>query len=182
MDGSEVDVEGAQPVVGELRAKLLEPFIAATCAALGEMAGTEVVVRAVYQKTMHHALGDIAAVFRLRSATEGSLVLSFPQRTAAALAGRILAGVTQEVDENLIRDCAGEIANVVAGQAKALLAETPYRFAFFMPQVVIDAKEFRPPQGLDCLVVAFRSDPGEFALQLFLKLSTSPPCPDGTAA
>jgi CheY-specific phosphatase CheX len=170
----EVDVDGAQPIVGELRANLLEPFIVATGTALGQMAGAEVVVRAVFQKTMHHALGDIAAVFRLRSASEGFLVLSFPERTAAALAGRILAGVSQQVDANLIRDCAGEIANVVAGQAKALLAETPYRFVFFMPQVVVDAKEFRAPPSLDCLAVIFSSDTGSFALQLFLKLSTSP--------
>ncbi len=148
---------------------LLVPFIAATRTALGEMAGTEVVVRAAFQKSMHRVLGDLAAVLELKSATEGPLVLSFPHRTAAALAGRILAGVTQEVDEPLIRDCVGEIANVVAGQAKALLAGGPYRFAFSIPQVVVVAKECPPQQGLDCLVVAFSSDRGEFALQLFLK-------------
>jgi CheY-specific phosphatase CheX len=62
----------------------------------------------------------------------------------------------------------GEIANVIAGQAKAILADTPYRFTFTVPEVVA-AREFRPPQSLDCLVVAFRSDQGDFALQLFLK-------------
>jgi chemotaxis protein CheX len=161
---------GAQPVVGEVRDKLLEPFITAVCVALGEMAGTEVVVRAVYRKTIHHASGDIAAVLELMSATEGPLVLSFPERTAAALAGRALAGAAEEVDENLTRDCVGEIANVVAGQAKAMLANTPYHFAFTTPKIVVGADEFRLPHGLDCLVVAFSSDQGEFALQLFLKL------------
>jgi chemotaxis protein CheX len=73
------------------------------------------------------------------------------------------------VDENLIRDCAGEIANVVAGQAKAMLAGGPYRFTFALPQVIADAKEWQHQQGLDCLVVAFKSDQGEFALLLYLK-------------
>jgi chemotaxis protein CheX len=91
-----------------------------------------------------------------------------PQRTAAGLAGRILAGVTQEVDENLIRDCVGEIANVVAGQTKAMLAGGPYRFAFSLPQVG-DSKEYPPQQGLECLVIAFSSDQGEFDLQLVMK-------------
>jgi chemotaxis protein CheX len=159
----------AQPVDGEIRQTLLEPFIEATRTALGEMAGTEVVVRAVLQKRLHGPLGDVAAVLGLRSALEESLVLSFPRRTAAALAGRMLAGVTQELDENLIRDCVGEIANVVAGQAKALLAGGPYHFTFGVPQVVVDGQEFPPQQGLDCLVVAFSSDQGDFALQLFLK-------------
>jgi chemotaxis protein CheX len=169
LDRFTVAVENAQPVVGEIRDMLLEPFIAATRTALGEMAGTEVAVQAVFQTSRHRALGDLAVVVGLRAATEGSLVLSFPQRTAAALAGRILAGVTQEVDENLIRDCVGEIANVVAGQAKAMLAGGPYRVASSMPQVVVDANECPPQQGLDCLVVVFSSDEGEFALQLFLK-------------
>jgi chemotaxis protein CheX len=159
----------AQPIVGEIRDMLLEPFIEAARTALGEMAGTELIVQAVFQTSTHRAWGDLAAVVELRSAIEAALILSFPRRTAAALAGRILAGVTQEVDEILIRDCVGEIANVVAGQAKTMLAGGPYRFAFAIPQVMADAKEWRPPQGLDCLVVAFHSDQGGFALQLYLK-------------
>jgi CheY-specific phosphatase CheX len=99
---------------------------------------------------------------------EGALVLSFPQTTAAALARRILAGVTTEVDESLIRDCVGEIASVVTGQAKALIAERPFRFGFSLPQVVVNAEEFQPQQGSDSLVVEFNCDQGEFALQLFV--------------
>jgi chemotaxis protein CheX len=171
LDEFEIATRGGQPVVGEIRDRLLEPLIAATCTAVSEMASTEVVVGAVYQKTIRHTLGDVSAVLGLMSAAGGSLVLSFPERTAAALAGRILTGVTEEVDENLIQDCVGEIANVVAGQAKALLAGTPYRFAFSLPKVVVGAgHEVGPKQGLDCLIVAFNSDPGQFFLQLFLKL------------
>jgi chemotaxis protein CheX len=133
------------------------------------MAGTEVVVRDVYRKPLHHTLGDVAAVIELLSVTEGFLVLGFPQRTAAALAGRILAGTTEEVGEELVRDCVGEIANVVAGQAKAILADTPHRFTFSLPKIVVGAGEILPQQGPDCLVVDFGSYQGEFALQLFLK-------------
>jgi chemotaxis protein CheX len=170
LDLFEIAGAGAQPVVGEVRDKLLEPFITAACTALGEMAGTEVIARAVYRKTLPPALGDIAAVVELLSAREGFLVLSFPKQTAAALAGRILAGVTKEVDEDLICDCMGEIANVVAGQAKALLADTPYRFTFSLPKVVVGGREFDPKQGQDYLVVVFSSDLGEFAMQLVLEL------------
>ena len=170
MDGFEAALEGGQPVVGAVRDKLLEPLIEAARAALSEMAGVEPVVHAVYQKSMHHALGDIAAVIGLVSpAGEASLVVSFPHRTARALAQRILAHVTQDVGEDLIRDCVGEIANVVAGQAKALLAEHPVRFEFRLPQIVVNAAEFQPPKGLDCLVVVFDCDQGEFALQLFVR-------------
>jgi len=167
---SEIAAEGAQSVTPVIREQLLEPFITATRAALGEMASTDVVVRAVCQNPGPHVLGDISAVLRLTSATQGTLVLSFPERTAAALAGRILASVSAEPDEQLIRDCVGEIGNVVAGQAKALLAGTPYHFTFSLPRVVPGVDDFQPAPGLDCLAVVFNSEQGEFALRLFLKL------------
>jgi chemotaxis protein CheX len=162
------DAATTQPVSGEVRNKLLEPLIAAACAGLGEMARTEVIVRGVFQPTTDLPSGDIAAVVGLRS-KEGFLVLSFPERTAAALARAILAEVTEEVDGSLIRDCVGEIANVIAGQAKALLAGSPYPLTFSMPQVVDDAG-VRLGHGLDCLVVSFGCDHGEFSLQVYLKL------------
>jgi chemotaxis protein CheX len=161
--------EGVQRINKVCRDELLGPFITAACTALSEMAGAEVVVRTVYQEAPHHPLGDIAAVVSLSSATERFMVLSFPHRTAAALATRILAGAAQEVNEDLIRDCVGEIANVVAGQAKAMLAGGPYRFAFSIPQVVADASQCLSQSGLDCLGANFSSDQGEFTLQLFQK-------------
>jgi chemotaxis protein CheX len=160
-------VEDEQPIGGEIRDALVEPFIAAARAALGEMAGAELVVQAVYQSKMHRALGDIAAVVELKSSTGALLVLGFPQRTAAGLTQRILAGLTQQLDDNLIRDCVGEIANVVAGQAKAMLGGGPYRLSFSIPHVLAEAKEWTAREGLKCLVVAFGSAEGDFAVQLF---------------
>ena len=133
------------------------------------MAGADVVARAVYRQTLDTALGDLSVVVGLASATMEFLVLSFPERTAAALAGRMLAGVTEKLDEGLIRDCVGEIANVVCGQAKAMLAGTLHQFVFSMPKVVAGANESQPRQDLDCLVVVFSSDRGEFTMRVFLK-------------
>jgi chemotaxis protein CheX len=133
------------------------------------MTNSEVAVRAVVQKKLGRPPGDISAVLELRSATEGFLVLSYPRQMAATLAGRVLADVAGELDELLIRDCVGEIANVVAGQAKALLAGTPYQFTFSIPTVMTgEEAASRPPHGRECLCVAFSSDVGEFALSITL--------------
>src|SRR5262249_22967021 len=113
--------------ISELRQNLLEPFITATNTALGEMAGVEVFVHHIHPGQLQPTLGDISAVVELTSATERLLILIFPNHTAAALTRRILAEASVNVDDALIRDCVAEVANVVAGQAKALLAETPYR-------------------------------------------------------
>lgn len=154
----------------EIANSVLEPFVTATRAALAEMAGIDVVVRSTCQNSNDRAAGDMAVILRLTSATEAFLVLSFPERTAAALARRMLAGVSAEVDEQLIRECIGEVGNVIAGQAKALQAGTPRHFSFSLPEVVSSANDFQPPSGLDCLAVDFMSDQGAFVLQLFLKL------------
>jgi chemotaxis protein CheX len=166
---SEIAAEGAEPVSAEIREKLLDPFIAATGAALGEMASAEVVVRAVSRGPGRHPSENICAELRFTSGIEGSLVLIFPQDTAEALAKRILVGVSSEVDPQLIRDCVGEIGNVVAGQAKALLAATPYHFTFSLPKVVY-VEDFQAPPVPVCLVADFNCNSGEFALELFLKL------------
>jgi chemotaxis protein CheX len=159
-----------QPVDDEIRNNLLVPFVAATRAALGEMAGVEIDVRAVSRQSLSCALGDIAAVVAIRSAPAGSLVVGFSERTAAALARRILGEVTSEVDESLVRDCMGEIANVIVGQAKAMLAESTFQIVFSLPQIVINSSEFRSPPDLNCFVMEFNSECGDFNIQLFLHL------------
>jgi chemotaxis protein CheX len=158
-----------QPVTAEVREGLVEPFIAATSAALAEMAGTEVAVGEVYQTTHAPSLGDLAARVELLSTPQRTLVLHFPEQTAAALAGRFLAGAAGEVNEPLVRDCVGEMANVVAGQAKTLLADTPYQFTFSLPRVMAGAgAELPASPGRDCVIVRFGTEAGPFALQLFL--------------
>ena len=81
------------------------------------------------------------------------LVLSFPAQTAAALAGRVLAEVAQAPDDDLVRDCMGELANVIAGQAKTLLAETPYQLLLATPSILSGA-------GLEVGLAAGRRGPG----------------------
>jgi chemotaxis protein CheX len=132
------------------------------------MAGTEVAVRAVYQAAPHHPPGDVVALVAISSPTVVALSFSYPAATAAALAKRILAESAKDVDESLVRDCMGELANVVAGQAKALLAGTPYQFVFSLPVVVPGAQQPPFPEGQDCLVIAFDSAQGEFALRLLV--------------
>jgi chemotaxis protein CheX len=170
VDAHANDARVARPIPAEVRALLLESFAAATCAALGEMAGTTVIVKPSDSSSSHEPSEGFSAVLDLQSAVEGPLILQLPRKTASALASRILAGVTDEVDEDLICDCLGEVANVVAGQAKAVLAETPCFFAFSIPKVVVgDRPELQSGHDENWLVISFESDLGSFTSHLFLK-------------
>jgi chemotaxis protein CheX len=164
----------AQPVSPEIRELLLEPFIAAANLTLGELAQVEPVVRSVYRTAQPRTLGDISAVLGLSSEPGEVLVLSFPAATAEALAARVLAEVTRAPEDALVGDCMGELANVIAGQAKTLLAETPYQLLLGTPSVFSGAGvEVGPPPDIGGLIVVFDSDEGDFALQVCLNWKTA---------
>jgi chemotaxis protein CheX len=148
---------------------LREAFIAAVYMAIGEMAGVQVFARSVCPNEFDEPTGVISAVLALKSAAVSALILRFPAPTAAALASRILVGATSEVSADLVQDCVGEIANVVAGQAKALLAGTPYHFVFTVPEVkTYGIREPQPGGGQETLGISFETELGGFIVRLCL--------------
>lgn len=164
-----------QVVFDDVQKNLLEPFVTATYITMRELANTEVALCSTYKKTNYKTFGDIAAVIGFMAPCEGTMVISFPDVTAAAIVGRVLAGVTDNPDTDMIRDGVGEIANVIAGQAKGILCGTAYHFNFTTPTIVGgQGHEIRHKPGTPCLVLAFESDVGAFALQLCLQVAPLP--------
>jgi chemotaxis protein CheX len=149
--------------------ELIEAFTTAVTATLREMAGVEVVTRDTSRAAGDGELADLSVALRLEADTDGLLILCFPRGTAEALARRVLAGVADEPDEGMIRDCATELLNVIAGQAKALLFGTPHHFTLSTPTVLTAG----PVGAAGWAIVSFDSDAGAFALHL---------CPPASAA
>src|SRR5262245_23207950 len=144
---------------------VVEAFAAAVPFALREMAGVEAVVRDARQVTAADEFAGLSAVVPLNAATgEGRLVLRLPERTAAELARRVLAGTADDVSADMVRDCAGEVINAVAGQAKALLVGRPSHFTLSTPTV----RAGSPVEGVDGWLIRFESDIGSFAVRLYL--------------
>lgn len=159
----------AEPLEDIMLTKLLMPFNASTVTTFEEMASLKIRLRAIYQKRNHKIFGDISAVIGLVSETEGAMVISFPQATADQIARRVLMGVADDVSEDMLRDCIGEIANVIAGRARGTLVDAQYKFGISTPTVISGAgHQIRHMPGAPCLVSAFSSDAGEFALQVCL--------------
>src|SRR5262249_12958799 len=144
------------PVPPEHKDALVEPFVSAVCMTLSEMARTETGVRRVGPPALPRAVDDLSAVLMLTSERVRAVVLRFPARTAAVLAGRVFTEVALCPDEETVRDCMGEFVNVVAGQAKTLLFGTPYHFTLSTPTVVSGAAGEVP--GAGCLDMTFTSD------------------------
>jgi chemotaxis protein CheX len=156
----------ARPLDDELRRQLAEPLITAVKQTLKQLAQAEVDVRSIYERKRPMALGDLSVALTLSHPFDGLLLLSFSKPTAEALWRRILPEPAEAVDLALVADCVGEIANIVAGQAKALFAGTQYHFLFSTPRISFGHEGMKLDEYMKSIVIAFDSDAGVFALQL----------------
>jgi chemotaxis protein CheX len=141
---------------------LIEAFTAAVPFALREMAGAEAFAASL--DSVSPAASELTAEIRLTTA-DGvwRWVMSFPEQTARNLAQRILAGTVPEIGSEILRDCAGEVANVTAGQAKALLVGSASHFTLSTPITGIASADGAAPEGW---VLRFDSDAGDFTTRL----------------
>lgn len=145
--------------------ELVEAFASAVPFALREMANVEAVVRDGFQNATDDPSADLfAGVGLITSGGAGRLVLCFSVATATALARRVLADVADEPADDMVRDCLGEIANVVAGQAKALLVGSPAHFTLSTPTVW---ERGAVKLAGACAEILFASDAGAFAVRLY---------------
>jgi CheY-specific phosphatase CheX len=149
----------------EAREQLADACTEATSVTLREWAGIEVSHCEVTSEPLTSTAGHVTAWLDLGSATLCALVLRFPERTAASFAERVLREVGTAVDGAMIRDCVGELANVIGGQAKALLHGTVHHIVFSTPTVTSGADGYCPTGG-EGLVIRFDTDVGAFALQV----------------
>ena len=85
----------------------------------------------------------LAAYVDLQGERTGRLVLSFPSSTASFLVAEMMAVDLDEMDDELLHDGVGEVANMIAGYAKTQLADTAYHFSLHLPSVVFGEDEKR---------------------------------------
>jgi chemotaxis protein CheX len=159
-----------EPIMEGLREQLLGPFLESARYTLKEMLDVDTAVHQVYRKQGYRIFGDYSSVIGLTAATQGIMVLSLPRESAHELGGRMVAPLGVEATEELIQGTVAEIANIVVGRAKGMLADTAYRFKMSAPTVVSGRHhEIRYEPGLPCLVALLSSDFGDYALHVCTK-------------
>jgi len=156
---------GIDPLMQE---ELVEPFTAAICEVLRNAAGIDAAAAGCARTKTGNRTHDMAIFLPLKSDRLESLVLSTPASSASELARRMLPDVADH-DDTLIRDCLGEIANITAGQAKALLHGSLFHFVFSTPLALSGKERELVPERGECLALDFQSEVGPFTLQLWIK-------------
>jgi len=112
---------------------------------------------------------DISAIIGLSGNAFGSVVLSFPQRTAQRVVSAMVGEDNPSRDH--IADGVGELVNMVAGMAKGLLADSGLKTYIAIPRVIFGLGHFiHRPKGVTCVQVQFETDLGGLALEVALNI------------
>jgi chemotaxis protein CheX len=80
-----------------------------------------------------HAMHDLTSVIGMTGIVSGALAFSLSREAAIDVLRRMTGVETTEVDE-LVRDCVGEMANMIAGGGKLDLQPFPLKLG--LPQVI----------------------------------------------
>jgi chemotaxis protein CheX len=109
---------------------------------------------------------DISAVIGLSGSVSGCVVINLSE----AMAFELVSALTGETVTQLNSDCTdaiGEIANMVAGNAKTDFPGT--NNAISVPSVIIGKHEVSYPSGLPIIVIPLETDKGQLVIEVAIK-------------
>lgn len=151
-----------------LDVNFINPFLLATLNVLEKQASTKAVQGQIYKKDPKEKFnGDISGVIGLVSeAFSGSVVISFPKDTFLKIMSRMLGEELTVINKD-IEDGAGELTNIIFGQAKISLNEKGYGIKTAIPSV-ISGEGHSVLQMTDGprVVIPFETDVGKFFVEI----------------
>jgi chemotaxis protein CheX len=145
----------------------VNPFISATINVFKTMLRTEIRAASPKLKAQPYPSYDVSGIIGLSGDAQGSIALSFPKLLALKIVSTML-GADIKVIGPEITDGIGELANIVAGNAKQDLSR--FNMSISLPNVVIGKNHIlTAPSGSPTMVVPFSCGLGEFAMEVSLK-------------
>ena len=145
----------------------INPFVVSTIETFKKMLNTDAKPGKVQLKNESTYTYDISGVIGLSGEAQGSICLSFPKlialKVVSALVGSDIKIVGPEVS-----DAIGEIANIIAGNAKQHL--TQFNLSISLPKVIMGKDhKIASQRGIPTIMVPFESPLGNFAMEVSLK-------------
>jgi len=109
---------------------------------------------------------EISGIIGISGEVTGCVVVSFPEVIALELASELLGEKMEKVDEDCT-DAIGEIANMVAGDAKKNFPESNTTIS--VPSVVLGVHTIAFPKGVPIISIPCQTDKGTFAIDVAIK-------------
>jgi len=116
----------------------------------------------------------VSAIVGFVGPTSGSVVVNMSEECACMMAGRLLGEETKELSTQTV-DGVCEIANIIAGQTKAMLSSTEHKFdRISIPSIVVGTSYFiRNYRGMKSITVEFEIPDQDNSLRADLSFTVS---------
>jgi chemotaxis protein CheX len=151
-----------------LDTEFINPFLTATVHVLQVQASIEAHAGKIYMKKPAEVMtGDISGIIGIVSESfNGSVVISFPEVTFLHVMSSMLGEVYTKIDKDII-DGAGELTNMIFGQAKIVLNEKGYGIKTAIPSVISGKNHSLSAftKG-PVIVVPFETNVGNFIVEI----------------
>ncbi len=153
-----------------LNTDFIHPFLNATIHILNVQANLPAEPGKAYLKKQNDRLvGDVSGIIGVVSDKfNGSVVISFPETTFLKVMSNMLGESFTELSPEIV-DGAGEILNMIFGQAKIVLNEKGYGIKTAIPSVVTGKQlNVSTMTKGPVVVVPFQSGAGDFFVEICL--------------
>jgi len=153
-----------------LNTDFIHPFLNATVHILNVQANLPAEPgKAFLKKTNDRLVGDVSGIIGVVSDKfNGSVIISFPEATFLKVMSNMLGESFTELTPEIV-DGAGEILNMIFGQAKIVLNEKGYGIKTAIPSVVTGRHlSVSTMTKGPVVVVPFSSGAGEFFVEICL--------------
>ncbi len=158
--------------MGEINTELITPFISATHKTFENMLFMKVYRKEACIKRGYRMFGDISGVIGMSGKTTGTAAVSLPAELAVKCIEQMLGEKVKGGIRNVaVHDGIGEIVNVIAGNARSILATTKYVFDVTLPTIISGKDhEIFHKKGIQCVVIQFETgDKAAFTLEICLQ-------------
>lgn len=134
---------------------------------LTTMAGMRPIPGYPEPKNDNIARGEVSSTLDMEGdKAQGSMAISFSAPFIKALVKRMVGDDIKEVDDTA-KDLTGEMANMIVGGAKAILADKDININMSTPQVLVGQKhEINHKYKAQTVILPFESEEGEFFLEI----------------
>jgi chemotaxis protein CheX len=145
----------------------INPFIIATIECFKTMITDQIVPQTPALKRSPYPKYDISGIIGLSGEAQGSISFGFQKDIAVKVVSGMLKAEITEHDPDL-PDAIGEIANIIAGNAKRGLSN--FNLSISLPNVIIGKNhELGGEGGAPTIIVPFSCTLGNFLMEVSLK-------------
>ncbi len=156
-----------------MNVRYIHPFIEAVQLVFGTMLGQDIVISRPCLKSRYSGHPQVSARIDYSGSATGSVSLCLSYRTACRIASAFADRPLSMREADDISDALGELANMVAGQAKSQLPESEIRIS--LPRVFIGEQHPVSRRREPVLLLPCDSQLGRFSVEVTTRVGKTQP-------